>query len=306
MTYSVTGSLAGTFSYTPTLSGNVLTNDTGFDRAALITSLASPPAPGTVSLLSDGVSVSNTATDTNTNTEVSDAPIALGDSVTTAGDTSVTGNVVANDTDVERTTLTATLGTAPAHGTVNLSPNGCFTYSPAANYNGTDSFTYTASDDALTGNTATVTVRPVNDTPPIALGDSVTTVEDTTVAGKVVANAADAEGTTLTAASVSNPRHGTVILNANGSFTYTLATNYDGTDSFLYAASDGIFISNTAVVTITVTPVNDVPVAVGDSVTTAEDTWPTTPTSTAPPQSTPRRAGSTSSTRPTTPSLWST
>ncbi len=76
-------------------------------------------------------------------------------------------------------------------------------------------------------------------------------------------------------------------LTADGSFTYTPNANFNGTDSFTYTASDGTAASNVATVTITVTRVNDAPVAVNDAATTDEDTAvsgqrarPTTRTST--------------------------
>src|SRR6185437_12906686 len=70
----------------------------------------------------------------------------------------------------------------------------------------------------------------------------------------------------------SGPAHGALTLNANGSFTYTPAANYNGADSFTYKANDGTADSNVATVSLTVTAVNDAPVAGSDSYTTAEDT----------------------------------
>src|SRR5207253_9626534 len=83
----------------------------------------------------------------------SHAPVAVNDAVTTAEDTPVSGSVLTNDTDVDAgTTLTATLVANPTHGTVTLAATGAFTYTPAANYNGSDSFTYKANDGALDSN----------------------------------------------------------------------------------------------------------------------------------------------------------
>src|SRR5207253_454100 len=119
-----------------------------------------------------------------------------------------------------------------------------------------------------------ISVTPVNDAP-VAVNDSYTTAEDTplTVAAPgVLGNDTDVEGAWRTTVQVAGPSHGTLSLNANGSFTYTPAANYNGADSFTYKANDGSADSNVATVSLTVTAVNDAPVAVNDSYTTAEDT----------------------------------
>src|SRR5205823_666516 len=86
-----------------------------------------------------------------------------------------------NDTDPEGSTLTAVLGTVPAHGTLTLNANGSFTYTPGADYNGADSFTYKANDGTLDSNVATVslTVTSINDNPTISDITDKTTNEDT-------------------------------------------------------------------------------------------------------------------------------
>src|SRR6185295_884005 len=88
----------------------------------------------------------------------------------------------------------------------------------------------------------------------------------------VLTNDVDVDGDTLTALLASTTTHGTLALNANGSFTYTPNTNYNGSDSFTYRANDGTTNSGIATVTITITPVNDAPLANNQSVTTPEDT----------------------------------
>src|SRR5207245_210631 len=122
--------------------------------------------------------------------------------------------------------------------------------------------------------TVAITVTAVND-PPVAANDSVTTNEDTalTIATPEIGRAACSKNSaTITAIVVAGPAHGTLTLNANGSFTFTPAANYNGPDSFPYKANDGSLASNVATVAITVTAVNDPPVAANDSVTTNEDT----------------------------------
>jgi hypothetical protein len=100
-------------------------------------------------------------------TPINDAPVAANDSYTTNENTALTvaaGAILANDTDVDGGALTVSPVSGPANGTVTLNPDGEFTYTPAANFNGTDSFTYTANDGQADSNVATVTltVTPIN------------------------------------------------------------------------------------------------------------------------------------------------
>jgi Ca2+-binding RTX toxin-like protein len=107
----------------------------------------------------------------------------------------------------------------------------------------------------------TISYAPAN-APPVANADSYTTDEDTplTVAAPgVLGNDTDADGDALGAVLVKGPAQGTLTLNADRSFTYTPAANFNGSDSFTYKASDGQAESNTATVSLTVTPVNDAP-----------------------------------------------
>jgi large repetitive protein len=228
---------------------------------------------------SDGTATSNVATVTITVGPVNDAPAAAADSYTVAEDSTLTvaaPGVLANDTDVDGDPLTAVLAAGPAHGTLTLNADGSVSYTPAANYSGPDSFTYHASDGSAASGLATVaiTVTPVNDAP-AAAADAYATAEDTPLtvpAPGVLANDSDVDGDALTAAVVTGPEHGTLTLNADGSFTYTPAANYSGPDAFTYAASDGQGGTATGAVSLTVTPVNDAPTAADRSVTADEDT----------------------------------
>ncbi len=131
---------------------------------------------------------------------VNDPPVANDDSATTDEDTPVTVDVVANDTDIDGVIdpTTVVVVTAPANGSTSVDPvTGEVTYTPDANFNGTDSFTYEVCDDGMPVlcDTAIVTVivDPVND-PPVANDDTATIDEDTPVAIDVVANDTDVDG----------------------------------------------------------------------------------------------------------------
>ena len=126
---------------------------------------------------------------------MNDAPVAQDGSDSANEDTPLTGTVVA--TDVDSATPDLCLGVAARNGTVVVNANGTYTYTPNPDYNGTDSFTFTASDGTIGSNTATVsiTVTPVNDAP-VAQDGSDSGNEDTPISGTVVAT--DVDSATLT------------------------------------------------------------------------------------------------------------
>src|SRR5438876_286215 len=141
---------------------------------------------------------------------------------------------------------------------------------PALNFNGIDSFTYKASDGQAQSGVATVTitVTPVNDAPVAVNDDSYTTPEDTqltVIAPGVLANDSDVDGNALSAMLVTNPSHGALTLNSDGSLVYMPALNFNGLDSFTYKASDRQAQSGVATATVTVTPVNAAPEAANDA-----------------------------------------
>ncbi|MFC6199524.1 cadherin-like domain-containing protein, partial [Ponticaulis profundi] len=192
------------------------------------------------------------------------APVAVADSYAVDEDGTLTVNatngVLANDTDVEGDTLTASLVTDVSNGTLTFNADGSFTYTPDANFNGTDSFTYRVND----GNTVTVTlnVGAVNDAP-TAVADGFTVSEDsgaTTL--DVLANDFDTEGDAITITSVTQPLGGTVtITNGGTDVSFTPDADFNGTTSFTYTVNGG----DTATVMLTVTPVNDAPVGTDGS-----------------------------------------
>lgn len=192
-------------------------------------------------------------------------PVARGDGYSTMQDAALTvtagDGVLANDTDANGNPITARLVTGPANGTLTLTSDGSFTYTPDAGFSGTDSFSYRADDGFSASGPATVTltVTPVAqpNQPPVAVDDSYTTAEATTlvvpVGSGVLANDTDDDTTPLAAQLVTGPSHGQLTLAADGSFTYTPDDNFSGTDFFTYSAADGAVTGNSATVGIVVT-----------------------------------------------------
>lgn len=167
-------------------------------------------------------------------------------------------DVLANDTDANGDTLTVVSVSQGAHGSVAITGGGTgVSYTPNANFFSADSFTYTISDGNGGMDTATVgvNVANVNDAP-TATGDAYDTNSNTPLhvnAPGVLLNDSDIDGDSLAAQQVSGPSHAlSFALHANGSFDYTPAADFAGSDSFTYRASDGSAPSNTVTVNITV------------------------------------------------------
>ncbi|HSF56835.1 MAG TPA: Ig-like domain-containing protein, partial [Candidatus Binatia bacterium] len=231
----------------------------------------------------DGVDDSNTATVTITVAELNDKPIASNDFYKTEKETllSVPGRgVLANDNHAGAavTSLTATLVTGPERAaSFSLNADGTFEYTPAPDFIGTDSFSYKANDGGNESNIAMVTIGVLDSNNGlVAENDSESAGEDTALslpAPGLIGNDTGAPASSITAVLVSGPsRTLSFALNADGSFSYTPAPDFNGVDSFAYRLFDGSRYSNVAMATIDVIAVNDVPIAQGQSVNTNEDT----------------------------------
>jgi VCBS repeat-containing protein len=189
------------------------------------------------------------------------APVAMDDTYATGQNENLIVNagngVLANDIYAGLEALTALLVEQPSHGTLNLASDGSFTYIPAADYYGSDTFVYQASDGTDHSNEAvvTVTVSLTNDSPS-ATNDDYTTQKNTNItvdaSSGILANDSDADDDELTAVLIATASNGTLELNSDGSFMYTPVNDYTGADSFSYQAFDGYEYSNTATVTINV------------------------------------------------------
>lgn len=273
-------------------------NDTNPQNATLTITSQTAPAHGTIAnnngtsltytpntsylgadslnyTISDGQG--HTSTATISITVDNHPPVAVNDSVSVkenAGSdagSSVTYDPRANDSDPDGDPITIQSVGTPAHGTVTILNNGTsLNYAPAANYIGSDSFSYTINDGLGLTATATDTVS-VNNQPPVAVNDTASVNEwvngvgpQTSVQFDPRVNDSDPENDPLTVTAVSTPSHGAAYVVAPGtSVQYKPNSGYFGTDSFTYTISDGH--GNTATATDTMTVVNRPPTAVNDS-----------------------------------------
>lgn len=183
------------------------------------------------------------------------APVANNDSASTSEDVAVTVTVLANDSDADGDPLSVSAVGTPGYGTAVVNSSGTITYTPNRNFHGADSFGYTVSDGQGGSATAavTVSVASVNDAP-VAVNDSASTSEGTSVTLAVLANDSDVDGDSLTVASVTAPASGSVVKNADNTLTYSPKAGFTGTDSFSYTVADPSGAKATATVTVTVEP----------------------------------------------------
>jgi VCBS repeat-containing protein len=210
----------------------------------------------------------DSATVSVTVTCVDDAPMAVTDASTVAEDASATTvSVLTNDTDVDGGPKTVAAKTSAPNGTVVITNGGNdLTYTPNANYCGSDIFTYTLNGGSV--GTVNVTVTCVDDVP-TAVADSKTVAEDAGASTvDVLANDTDIDAGPKTVGSKTDGTYGTVaITNSGADVSYTPNGNYCGADSFTYTVNGG----SSATVTVTVTCVDDSPAAANDSKTVTED-----------------------------------
>ena len=288
----VAGDDEGSVAQDGTTTIDVLANDTDPDGDDLTVTTVTDPPTGTASIELDGTvrytpdpgtsgtdtfdytvedpdGLADTATVTMTVSAGNLPPDAVDDTATVAEDGSTSVDVLANDVDPDAGLLTVTAVTDPSLGIAVINGDGSIAYTPDANANGADSFDYTIEDPDGASDTATVhvTVTPGND-PPVAGNDSLSTAEDVAAVIDVLANDDDIDLDDLSVTSVTNPPKGTATIEPDGRVRYQPDANVSGPDAFQYTVSDGAGGTDTATVSVTVTPTNDVPTAAPASAST--------------------------------------
>jgi len=201
--------------------------------------------------VTDSYGAIGTATIHLTVVPVNQPPVAYNIGFSTTTNQAISLGLPAGDPDGDP--LTYTIMSGPGHG--KLTGTGSVrTYTPAAGFTGTDSFTFKVNDGQYDSNIATVTltVSPPNHAPK-AVADKATTPKGIAVKISVLANDSDPDGDPLSVQSITQPAHGTAVLNADDTVTYTPAANFTGTDTFQYTISDGRGGTDTAAVSIKVT-----------------------------------------------------
>ncbi len=205
-----------------------------------------------------------------------EAPVAASDSVSTAVNTAVVIDVLSNDVDPQGDALTVTgIQNPPAHGTATLNLNSTITYTPAAGFEGTDTFEYAVADSDENTASALVLVRVgsgADNRAPIAVADSVETEVGQSVIITVLSNDSDPDGDALSLTGISiPPDHGSAVANADQTITYAPESGFSGEDAFTYSISDGFLSASARVVVQVGGPANRAPIAVDDAVETIKD-----------------------------------
>jgi hypothetical protein len=217
-------------------------------------------------------------TDGFDNTDTATATITVFDSTPVAGDVSYQMNatdtltvdapngVLSNASDPLGNPLSAVVVNGPSNGQLTLNDDGSFVYTPNADFTGTDTFTFQATDGTFTSAPATATIT-VNPLAPVAGDVSYQVLQNGVLnvdaPNGVLSNASDPLGNPLSAVVVDGPSNGQLTLNNDGSFTYTPNAGFSGTDTFTFQATDGT--SNSATATATVLVTDPTPIAGGVS-----------------------------------------
>jgi VCBS repeat-containing protein len=277
----------------------LLANDTDEDNDSLVVNIADGPHHGKLSRLnatewrytpdpnfvgsdtflyqvSDGLSQSNMARVDITVQPHNDPPVAVADSLVVDEDSVLRflpQDLLRNDSDVESDPLSIVIDQHPRHGSLEVQPDGNFTYRPHQDYSGSDSFTYRANDGQTVSAPAsvTLTIQPVNDAP-TANPDAFSVANDQSIVftpSQLLLNDRDVDSTSLRVSNVQGGTHGTLTSQPNGTYHYVPAAGFVGTDTMQYQITDGALASSFAAITINVTPGR--PITSDDETSTIED-----------------------------------
>ncbi|MGB4653835.1 MAG: Ig-like domain-containing protein [Bacteroidales bacterium] len=294
------------------VSGNVSTNDIPSPGDGNVWNILTQPSEGTVVLNADGsytytpnvdfigsdlfaylLCDTNSTCDCDTAwvsiavipatpVDTNQRPIALNDTYVTYIGTTLSGNVLHNDYDPDGDALTVSTipVVAPLHGTLTLNTDGTFTYIPTPGFVGEDSFTYRVCDDGTPSlcTEAVVSIMVIDNVgvnTTYAMDDMFVTDYNTPLSGNVLDNDYDLEGDaqTVTTTPLSGVSNGTLVLNSDGTFTYTPAAGYFGPDQFVYQVCDnGSPVACDSATVYLVVKVNEAPIVDDVEVSTPEDT----------------------------------
>lgn len=200
------------------------------------------------------------------------APVVVNGNENTQEDTAFAGSVAGLGSDADGNTLTYSTAATAKHGILQFNISGGFVYTPNPNYSGSDSFTFRANDGTSNSNTGTfnITITNVDNDAPVLTNASHDVMKNLAFNGTVATSGSDPENTALTFMVVNQPAKGAVVMNANGSFTYTPAVDDTGVYVFNFQASDGVNLSNVAQYTLNVKN-NDAPVVIPGFANPSED-----------------------------------
>jgi hypothetical protein len=249
-TVVITNPATGAFTYTPNA------NATGADTFSF--------------KANDGALDSNVATVTVLVSPVNDAPVASNGLLSVTSGQTVQGAFVATDLDSSNLTYSIVTNGLKGTATVTNAATGAFAYEANGLTSGPDTITFSVSDGSLSSNVGIVTVSIAPSPAPFATSSTLVIDEDSTGVGSVVA--IDPNNLPLTYSIVTNGTKGTAVITnpTTGSYLYTASANATGSDSFTFRASNGTHLSNTGTVAITISPVNDAPIAVSGVMTVRE------------------------------------
>ncbi|MEQ1686591.1 MAG: VCBS domain-containing protein, partial [Burkholderiaceae bacterium] len=272
--------------FTPVVAGTALTPAQAANLVFVPAADFNGAIPVTFTVTDNLGSVSTSVTAQITVAPVNDAPVANADAATSLEDTPVSGNVLANDTDIDGPALTVSqfsvggttytagsTATLPGIGTLVMLANGSYTFTPAPNFNGAvPAIGYTTTDGTATSSaTLTLSVTAQNDAP-TANDDIASTPINAPVTIAVLANDRDVDGDTInvTGATLANPAQGTVSVNPDGTLAFTPAANFTGQVLISYTVTDPSGAVSTATVTVNV-GTNTPPTGTDATLTLAED-----------------------------------